>query len=823
MRSNPIDRNRLVSQTKTIPAAPGPSSSTRARLVFAAVLAGLILFYCSAHSVASFFVPPSDSAHPYNSRLLKFASATVKEWWSSRAGSTALLDKMLPFGNRATPKYLRPTPVAEHGVAGSHGTDANKLGFPSSLTVVNRAKVERFQQQPNDSASGALGAVAPTGFIVPVPEFVLATTYQYSTSVTSTAWLNTANWTGNPGHWPGVTSSANASNGAVDDVATIGSVNFAGSNLGINFTTAAGGFTLGAIEFLSSANKTITIGDSAGTAGTLALTGGSINTTANTILSNEGSQLLTIAPRAGGTADMSLALGNATDNLIQINGGGGITISSIIKDGTGTRLTLGGSGSGALTLSGANTFTGGVTVGTGILQLGADTVSGATITSSAVGTGTLTLGNGSTIRSDGSTARTLRNNLNFGGSVTIGATATQTGAITFDSGGLTTPSMVTLTGDTQLTINTNTTINNAIGGAGRSLSKAGAKFLTLGAANTFSGSYTNTSGSTLLAVNGALGSITTLAINSGAVATSVSELTDAINDNAAVSMSGTADLDLTEGSETIGSLSGTASATIEIGSSAAGFGNFTVGDATSTTFAGVISGDRPASDGPIFTKQGSGTLTLTGANTYTGATLIASNGGTLKLDSAGATTPRLAGTTSITVNGGGTLLLANSSMTASNNRISNGASIILAGGVFNLGGQSEGAAGTNGVGGLTLNATSTIDFGALGTKNLIQFAGVTHTGGTLQILDWEGTPGSANGNDRLLFAGTSSTFQSAFMQSEVSFNGASGYGWMDFGSYYEIFGIAPVPEPATWGSAALAAAAVGYRLLLKRAHRLRVR
>ena len=81
-----------------------------------------------------------------------------------------------------------------------------------------------------------------------------------------------------------------------------------------------------------------------------------------------------------------------------------------------------------------------------------------------------------------------------------------------------------------------------------------------------------------------------------------------------------ATLDLLGGSQTIGSLAGVA------GSSVVDNGSLTVGgDNTSTTFAGVISGSG------ALTKAGSGTLSLSATNTYTGATTI--SGGTLQLGS----------------------------------------------------------------------------------------------------------------------------------------------------------------------------------------------
>ncbi len=214
-------------------------------------------------------------------------------------------------------------------------------------------------------------------------------------------------------------------------------------------------------------------------------------------------------------------------------------------------------------------------------------------------------------------------------------------------------------------------------------------------------------------------------------------------------------------------------------------------------------------DGKTVTTTGAGTTTFTGTNVYTGGTMI--NGGTMRLDSAGSTTARLARTSNVTVNSGGTLLLANSTNTLSSNRISNAATITLSGGTFNLGGRSEGAAGTAGVGALTLTSTSTIDFGNLAGTNVIQFGAVgSHMAGTLQITNWQGTAGTSGGGDQLLFSGTSSTFMSAYDQDSVMFNGITGYGLYDFGSYYEVFALTAVPEPSTWIAGILAVVAVGY-------------
>ena len=141
------------------------------------------------------------------------------------------------------------------------------------------------------------------------------TVYTWSTTTTGFAWLNASHWTGNPGHYPGVDSNGKSiADGASNDVAAFSSMAFVASIVGINFSPSS---TLGAIDYLSTTNKSISIGDNSGTAGSLTLTGVTLNNIANTVLANEGPNSLTLAPQiGGGTQDMTLALGNATNNVV---------------------------------------------------------------------------------------------------------------------------------------------------------------------------------------------------------------------------------------------------------------------------------------------------------------------------------------------------------------------------------------------------------------------------------------------------------------------------------------------------------------------------
>ena len=136
------------------------------------------------------------------------------------------------------------------------------------------------------------------------------------------------------------------------------------------------------------------------------------------------------------------------------------------------------------------------------------------------------------------------------------------------------------------------------------LVKQGTGTFQLGGANTYTGTTNITAG--------------TLAIGAN----------ERIADSSAVTVAAGATFDLATFSETIGSLAG--AGTVASGSTP---DTLTVGgNNTSTTFSGVI---RDSGGGPLsLTKQGTGVLTLSGANDYRGATTIAA--GTLNANSSAA-------------------------------------------------------------------------------------------------------------------------------------------------------------------------------------------
>ena len=163
------------------------------------------------------------------------------------------------------------------------------------------------------------------------------------------------------------------------------------------------------------------------------------------------------------------------------------------------------------------------------------------------------------------------------------------------------------------TIDTNgnsATLSGAISGPG-GLTKVGAGTLTLSGSSTYTGATS---------VNAGM-------LQAGAV--------NAFSPFSAFTVASGATLDLNSFNQTIGSLAGAGSATL--GSAMLTTGN----DNTSTTFSGTISGTGS------LTKIGSGTLMLTGINTYSGRTAV--NGGTLEVDGS------IAPSSLTTVNSGGTL------------------------------------------------------------------------------------------------------------------------------------------------------------------------
>jgi len=225
------------------------------------------------------------------------------------------------------------------------------------------------------SGNGNLGSVAflqftwdsPGSGIVVLHDVARAVSSNLWSSSGGSSWLTAANWTG--GAVPG---SADIAEFGVNPTSGVMPV-------GIDMGSNGGAQSVGAIEMTAARTAELIINNSAASSsGTLTLNGATVNGTPNVILRNNSAQLLTLSN--GPTANMTMALGNATDNVVFIDGSGGITISSSIS-GSGRSLTKSGGGAGVLTLSGSNTFSGATTVSSGTLRL--DSSSGAALGSTA--------------------------------------------------------------------------------------------------------------------------------------------------------------------------------------------------------------------------------------------------------------------------------------------------------------------------------------------------------------------------------------------------------------------------------------------------------
>jgi fibronectin-binding autotransporter adhesin len=237
--------------------------------------------------------------------------------------------------------------------------------------------------------------------------------------------------------------------------------------------------------------------------------------------------------------------------------------------------------SGGITLlSGANTHSGGTSITSGTLQLGHD---------SAAGTGTLTLGSATLVAQGG--ARVLANAVTLAGTTTFatGNDVEFTGA-------------ATLTGNRTLNVQAATTFSGSIGesGGSRSLSKSGTGILRLGSANTFGGGVTVSQGGLLVGHNAALGT-GSLNLNSAGIGAYGGGRLIANS----VNLSGNATF-----------LAGDA---LTFAGTAVLTGNRTLSILNSTTFSGIVS---QSGGSRSLTKAGTGTLTLSGANTYSGTTTL---------------------------------------------------------------------------------------------------------------------------------------------------------------------------------------------------------
>jgi autotransporter-associated beta strand protein len=463
-----------------------------------------------------------------------------------------------------------------------------------------------------------------------------------------------------------------------------------------------------------------------------------------------------------------------------------LTISGVISGGS----TLTKNGVGTLILSGSNTYTGTTTVSTGTLKLGA-TGGGTNTPLGTIGSGTVvasgavldlnsfTLGTpeGLTLNGTGlasSSAGALTNtggNASYSGAITLGSACT-----------ITTTSSGTLTCSGTVVGAFGLRLDGAIGSSGimsgvisapTSLNKDGLGTWTLAGSNTYTGVTSVNSGTLKLGNTAGLGTTAgATTIISGAVldlnginlgAESLTLNGTGLASSPAGALTNTGGNASYSGAITLGSAStitATSSGTLTC-SGTVGTGAFglTLDGATgsSGTMSGIISAPS------FLNKEGLGTWTLSGSNTYTGTTSV--NAGTLRLGVAEVFYGNLA------IASGASVVTNNNALTFQEDFINNGtftggsSAIIISGSAL----QSIGSFSTSG--GITMSKTT----GAIATLTGSVNAGsltINGSGGRLSLGtglthtitgDWVRTQGTLNGGSSTLkiggnISGTGSTF-----------------------------------------------------------------
>ena len=586
---------------------------------------------------------------------------------------------------------------------------------------------------------------------------------------------------------------------------TLGSFNMSGAGT----LTLSGANTFSCAANISAGTIVLNKAETAGTSGPLGKN--------NTIILGGGYLQYT----ANNQYDYSSRFSTATTQKYYVDTNGqSVTWATALTSSGGTLIKT---GTGAVTLSGNNTYTGATTISAGILGLGhatdtlldtgavtvsggelsiagnSDTVGVVTLTSGSItGTGgtltgssydvrkgsisaklgganvtltkstsdivTLTGANtytGLTTVSDGTLAYGASNVIASGAVTIDGATAIlslgsysdSVGAVTLKNGGSITGSTGVLTG-TSYAVESGSV--SAILGGGVALTKSTSGTVTLSGANTYTGGTTVNAGTLALGSSGAVGSSGTISMNGGTMQFSASNTTDY-----------SARLKLEDGK----------TATFDTNGQTVAFANVLAHGAGGT---GAL------------TKTGAGKLTISGSNSYTGATTV--NEGTLAVNGS------LAG--AVTVNSGGTLM--GTGVITGSTAIQNGA--LLSPG--NSPGYQKFETG------LMLGSTSTTLFELGGTSrstlvnngdgyyDAIDITGGIFTlAGMITVSSWNGFTSTASQGDSFQLFNSSVGITTTESGYSFNFDGAplaAGLSW-DTSTFLTNGTITVIPEPGTAG------------------------
>ena len=413
---------------------------------------------------------------------------------------------------------------------------------------------------------------------------------------------------------------------------------------------------------------------------------------------------------SGMTVDVSSRLKNSASAILIDTNGNNVTFASAVGSTNSGGLTK--NGTGTLTLTNANSYSGGTTINAGTINA---------TNSSALGSGNVSVAAGGKLEVSANNL-TIANNITLNGTTTNGAIySNQPGA------GVTT----NLTGQITLNATSNVSSNwndktlqlsgkiTGVGGLDFVLhpGQVGGRYLITGATNDYAGATSVTGNAT-----GQWGYTGQAMLYLGA--------TNALPTTTALTLN-YADLYLNGQAQTLASISGSGNFSVQNGSTTAATLTLGSGNTTSTLSGtiknnGISVTNTAASPATVtgtvaLTKIGTGTLTLSGNNTYTGVTTL--NAGMIQIGHASG----LGVGGNITFGGGG--LQYGSGMTVDvSSSLKNSASAIL----IDTNGNNvtfASAVDSTNSGGLTKNGTGTLTINSSST-----FSGAkTINAGTLRL------------------------------------------------------------------------------------------
>jgi fibronectin-binding autotransporter adhesin len=525
-------------------------------------------------------------------------------------------------------------------------------------------------------------------------------------------------------------------------------------------------------------------------AGTLTLTGtntfaGTVNVLAGTLQIGNGG---TTGTYAGNISSAGTVIFNRSDNYTyagQISGSG-----VFIKQGAGTLTVTGASSAGTVTIAAGTLQWGDGVTGGYLIPTAAGIVDNGTLALNLPGSANFTFD----VSGTGAVRMDTGSGVLFNAWSQTGGTTLSAGTTLFVGAGGTTGSVAgNILNNGTLIFNRSDapTVAGIIAGTG-SLIQGGSGNLILTGANTYTGGTTISAGTLQIGNGGTTGSITGNVADNGVLVFNRSDsvtFANVISGTGSVAQAGTGTTILTGANTYTGNTTVTAG-TLQVGAGGTSGGiasNVTDNGALvfnrsdSVTFAKVVSGTGSV------TQAGTGTIVLTGANTYSGGTVISAgtlqigNGGVAGTIGTGAIADNgvlsfnhsdsvtvagaISGTGSLIQNGGGNLILAGVS-TFSGPALINAGTLSVNGSMassvtVNSGGKLGGTG--------TVGATTVASGGSIAPGNSI---GTLHVNGNLTL-----APGSTTAieisptaADQIVVSGT------AALGGTLAFNqGAGGY------------------------------------------------